>query len=289
MQCPNCGAPIRDEDRVCGECGTPLSKVDVPGEPPESPRLEELPPETTEPAQTLPPPAASRRKKAAVLRVGMVVLLVVAMGAGVFLSSEKWQPATRLLVGEPEARVLLYADDFSDSTSGWETTSDSDGSVAYLDGEYRVVVYNANSVVWSNPATTRQFLNFEIEVEARQVEGPLNSNYGVLVHYQEDERFYWFQVSSDGHFTVALRQADGWKQLVDWQASSAIHQGMNTINRLKVICIGDRYSFYINGVRVTDVTDDTLSGGNIGLAAGTFGEPGVTVSFDNLGVFEATE
>jgi hypothetical protein len=291
MQCPNCGAPIETEDRVCGECGTLLWKAEISGESPGFPRLDDQPTDLAQTAHPLPPPtpAASRWNRAALLRVGMALLLVVSMCGGVFLSSGGWHPGVQSTVGRSEPRVLLYADDFSDPASGWETTSDGDGSVGYADGEYRVAVNGANGVVWSNPALDRAFPDFQIEVEARQVEGPLNSNYGVLVRCQEDGQFYWFQVSGNGLFTVALRQADGWKQLVGWQASSAVHKGINASNQLKVICIGDRYSFYVNDVHLTDVTDNTLSGGNIGLAAGTFDEPGVVVSFDNLAVFAPRE
>jgi len=110
------------------------------------------------------------------------------------------------------------------------------------------------------------------------MEGPLDNNLGVLVRYQsDDDNFYWFQISSDGYFAIDLMQAGEWVTLVSWEASTAIRQGLDVVNRLRVECEGSQFAFAVNGTDLATITDATLSTGSIGLAAGTFGEPGVVV------------
>ena len=122
------------------------------------------------------------------------------------------------------------------------------------------------------------------------MEGPLDNNLGLLVRYQDDDdSFYWFQISSDGYFSVDLREADDWVSLVGWQASEAIEQGLNATNRLRLVCQGNEFAFYVNDSLLTMLVDDAYAAGNIGLAAGAFDEPGVVIHFDNLKVYALQE
>jgi len=77
--------------------------------------------------------------------------------------------------------------------------------------------------------------------------------------------------------------------VIGWEASDAIQQGLEATNRLKVLCSGDYFAFYVNDVFLTDVQDATFQEGNIGLAIGTFDEPGVEVLFDDIRVYALSE
>jgi hypothetical protein len=140
---------------------------------------------------------------------------------------------------------------------------------------------------WGNPEPGIALRDYVLDVDIRQVEGPIDNNYGVLLRYQvgdEDDSFYWFQISSDGFYSVDLHEADQWNTLVDWESSDAINQGVGATNHLQIIASGDRFSMFVNGVFLVDVIDGTLGAGNIGLAAGAFEEPGVVIHFDNVQV-----
>jgi hypothetical protein len=45
-------------------------------------------------------------------------------------------------------------------------------------------------------------------------------------------------------------------------------------------------TFYVNGFQIAQTQDAALSSGDIGLIAGTFGEPGVDILFDNFVVLQ---
>lgn len=185
---------------------------------------------------------------------------------------------------------LIYEESFDDPASGWDVYTKDYHRAGYVEGEYRLGIYRDNSVIWGYPLDSVQFTDFVVEVDARQVAGPLDNNLGLLVRYQAGgEDFYWFQVSGDGYYSVDQLLADEWVTLVNWQPSTAINQGHGVTNRLQVVCDGDRFSFYVNDDHLVDVTDGTFRTGTIGLAAGTFDESGVVVHFDNLKVYAFQE
>ena len=121
-------------------------------------------------------------------------------------------------------------------------------------------------------------------VEATQVSGPDNNEYGVLVRMKDPERFYCFSISGDGYYLVSRYGGGSREKLTgDWATSDAVHLGAAT-NVLEVICQGAQMTFVVNGVQVTQVEDSDYPRGDIGLYAGTFFEPDVEVRFDNLRV-----
>jgi eukaryotic-like serine/threonine-protein kinase len=185
----------------------------------------------------------------------------------------------------PTAQVdpeVFFTDDFRDAGSGWTTSIDSDTEVGYVAGEFRIAVYLPNYMAWDYaPGVTAA--DYQVEVDTIHRAGPLDNNYGPLVRYQVDASdFYWFQISSDGYYSVDLYFQGEFYTLVAWEPSPAINQGTQATNRVRVVCEGEMFHFYVNGVHLVDVTDDTLSGGTVGLAAGTYDEPGVVIHFDNL-------
>jgi hypothetical protein len=308
--CPTCGAFITDADIFCGECGQPLSR-DVPGAEPKDldeilGKLEvDLPvasPATEKPSLAAPAPVSAKQGLARkstylddekpfppvrglVLLVGTALLLLTLGVAGVL----SWHKASEQ---EPqfEPGDLIYEEVFDGSSGGWDVYTKDDSQAGYAEGEYRLGAYCDNCVVWGNPLDGALFTSFVAEVDARQVAGPLDNNLGLLIRYQADgENFYWFQVSGDGYYSVDMLLADEWITLVAWQPSKAIHQGLEASNHLQVVCDGDRFSFYVNDNHLVDVTDGTFRSGAIGLAAGTFDEPGVVVHFDNLKMYVLPE
>jgi hypothetical protein len=189
----------------------------------------------------------------------------------------------------PAAGSLIFADDFSDPGSGWDIYAEDDTASNYVDGEYELGVYRDNYVTWGNPEG-QQFTNLQIEVDVRTMEGPLDNNFGILVRYQpDDDNFYWFEISADGYYSVDLMQAGEWVGLVDWAESDAINQGLGATNHLVVVCNRDQFTFYVNDTYLTVVNDATFDSGNIGLAAGTYDEPGSVIHFDNLKIYSLQE
>ena len=290
MHCPACGAYYNEEDLFCGECGRPLSTETPPDGSPNTPRTEERATGMPAPAPTAPQPTRSRSSSRLMVKAGgaaLILLVLCIIGAGILVSilgdSASNASDSMPTVGDR----LLYQDDFRDPASGWDAWDNGGTSGKYVDGGYRLAVKLENYMAWSHPADTKDLRDFAIEVDARQVEGSLDSTFGPIVRVQaEDERYYWFQISGDGYYSIELKEEGEWILLQEWQPSDAINQGLDAINRIRVICYEDLFSFYVNGTHLTDVSDDTLRAGIIGLAAGAYTEPPVVVHFDNLSVYE---
>jgi hypothetical protein len=148
----------------------------------------------------------------------------------------------------------------------------------------RVFVKMPNRLAWASAG--REFSNFHLAVEATQVAGPDDNEYGVLVRMQDAARFYRFSISGDGYYVVNEYDGEEWTALGnDWTSSDAIRLGAAT-NHLEVICQGKTMAFLVNGVQLTQVEDSSYSRGDLGLYAGSFFEPGVEVHFDDLVVKE---
>jgi hypothetical protein len=177
---------------------------------------------------------------------------------------------------------LPWEDDFSDPASGWQAESDASAEVGYADGRMRIAVYWADRFAWA--AAQRSFSDFHLTVEASQVSGPDDNEYGVQVRMQDRTHLYRFSISGDGYYQVSRLDGDSELLLTpEWTPSPAIHTGVAT-NVLEVICQGPRMTFLVNGTLLAEVEDSRYKAGDIALFAGSFHDPGdgVEIHFDNL-------
>jgi len=179
---------------------------------------------------------------------------------------------------------LPWSDDFSDPAGGWQAESDASAEVRCCEGVMRLLVKVPNRLAWASAG--REFSDFRLAVEATQVAGPDDNEYGVLVRMRDADHFYRFSISGDGYYLVSKYDGGAWEVLNDdWTSSDAIHLGAVT-NLLEVVCQSATMTFLVNGVTLTQVEDSSYSRGDIGLYAGSFFEPGVEIHFDNLTVTE---
>lgn len=181
--------------------------------------------------------------------------------------------------GSQKAGGLPWQEDFS-SPGTWLLESDATAEVVIRDGVLRITVNAPNQLAWATAG--KDLRDFRLTVEATQVSGPDDNEYGVLIRMQDRRNFYSFAVSGDGYFLVS-QVVDGIRQPLagDWAPSDAIRRGTET-NVLEITARGSRFTFAVNGQVLTEVEDARFSHGDIGLYAGSFYEGGVVVQFDNL-------
>jgi len=176
---------------------------------------------------------------------------------------------------------LPFRESFDDARNGWTLTQSSQAEIAIGGGQLSIAVKQPDSLAWS-VAAGKTFDDFTLDVDATPLSGPDDNDYGVIVRHVDDEDFYRFEISGDGYYNVQKRQKGKWEKLVaDWTESSAIRKGKAT-NHLRVVCAGNTTTFYVNQVKLIQVTDDSFKRGKVGVFAGTLAEPGVRVAFDNL-------
>ncbi len=179
---------------------------------------------------------------------------------------------------------VLFQDDFAQTATGWDRLMVTEGVMDYYSGGYRVLVNALQTNFWATPR--RSFADVRIEVDTGKMAGPDENRIGVLCRYNGKD-YYFFLITSDGFYSMGLFK-DGQASLLgqpEMQFSANINKGV-AVNHLRADCAGTTLTFYVNGFQLAQVQDATLPAGDVGLLAGTFGEPGVDVIFDNFVVLQ---
>lgn len=221
-------------------------------------------------------PSALRNRP--ILWIGCATLAVLALMMACAAT------AVYLYLTRPAAGTgVLFADDFSDPTTGWSQRDQPGGWTRYEEGSFHITVRLPDLYMWSS--TSRSFADFTVEVDGRLIEGPPDGIYGVIFRQQDEDNFYEFDISADGRYTL-IRFRDGqWQPIVDWTETQMIQQG-RSLNRLRVDAVGSTIRVYVNGQLLASVTDASFRQGDIALVAGTGDTPGTHAAFDNLQVSE---
>ncbi|MCA9935106.1 MAG: DUF1080 domain-containing protein [Ardenticatenaceae bacterium] len=179
---------------------------------------------------------------------------------------------------------VLFLDNFSvGSTGPWQVEGDASGRTAVLD-EQLIIEIDTPATLQFATLPEPIFSDFTLTVDARQIAGDVQGSYGILFRMQNAEQFYRFDITSSGMYVVERRSPDGsWTRFVnDWTETPAINQGLGAVNQLRVEAVGTAMHFYVNDVLVQQVSDNQYVAGTIALDAGTFGQTGLQVAFDNL-------
>jgi Tol biopolymer transport system component/DNA-binding beta-propeller fold protein YncE len=185
-----------------------------------------------------------------------------------------------------DREALLYEDDFADVDSGWAVEEDKDYTQGYSDGEYQLAVHRKNYVVWTYAELEEPLDDFSLEVDAHQSHGALTNTLGIVIYQKQGEGIYhFFQITSQGSYSVRRLEGDEWSPVASWTETEAINQGLGADNHLQLIRDGERISFYVNGVLVTDVTGIPQAPVFVGLAAGAYHREGMEARFDNVKVY----
>jgi serine/threonine protein kinase len=163
--------------------------------------------------------------------------------------------------------VILLEDDFSDN-SVWGTATDSDNSVEY-DGEaLRMQVFQQNWFVWSTP-NTETYENIHAEVTVMNNGGGSTTSFGFICHQQTDlSSYYYLAMAPDGEYAIG-RAADGETSVFltndnQWAFSDLIETDLPSY-RVGADCGNGFLALYVNGQLIDSVSDDTYTGGSVGL------------------------
>ena len=200
---------------------------------------------------------------------------------------EPIQPEPVQPTAVPTVSNIVFEDDFSDTSSGWDMNEDEDGITDYDNGSYHIRIDTPELFVWANPSMEGRIpSDVRIEVEATNI-GVDNNSMGIICRYSwtnDEPSFYRFLISSDGYGAI-VRVLEGGQEVISSENKllqyNAIKQGQTT-NHIMVECIGNQLSLYANGTLLDRVTDTTLKDGDVGLFASTYDEPGTDLLFDNF-------
>jgi micrococcal nuclease len=182
----------------------------------------------------------------------------------------------------PSCRIR---DDFSDESSGWPVTDETHYHLAYLSGEYQVLLKTAPR--WVGIAPGFLCVDCAVDLEGRFASDAYGA-YGILFGVTDEWNGYFFRVTGDQRYSL-YTMVDTYESqpLVDWTFSSAIHAG-GTPNHLRVVRGGAGIMLYANGNLLSTLDDATYMGNlRVGLTAESYEQAGVDARFDNFALCDA--
>lgn len=189
-------------------------------------------------------------------------------------------------IDPPQPGDLLLEDDFSSNSNLWGIMERAGGDITIEYGGMIFSVYLPNFMLWS--VTGGDYPDTRVVVDAVLVEGPVNDNFGVICRYQDEENFYGFLLSHDGYYGI-FKYMDGNMIMTSAEGnlafSEVIRQG-GVVNHIEATCQGRTLSLTVNDTLLAVVEDNSFESGKVGLIAGAYTEPGVTVLFDNFQVYQ---
>jgi hypothetical protein len=191
------------------------------------------------------------------------------------------QPTEAVTVGKPGE--VVYKEDFSNNTSGWDRFVNDGGIMDYDSGGFRFLVRQPKLNFWSTPAGNYQ--DVRIEADVTKLNGPDENRAGLICRYRNGN-YYFFIISNDGYYAIG-KFSDGTATLLgqeSMQQTEFIKAG--ELNHLRADCIGNTLTFYVNFNQVASVPDTDFATGGVGLLGGSFTEPGVDILFQNFVVLQ---
>lgn len=201
-----------------------------------------------------------------------------------FTATHTLTPQPSLTMTPSPTPVLIFQDDFSKDRN-WFLQKTKDFGFEYADGGYRVYVNLLNAPVWS--VRGKDLADVRLEVDATHTGGAKNGYYGLVCRHQDENNYYSMVIGDDGSYGF-MKMKDGEHDFVKegMDETNIILRGGET-NHLRLDCIGNTLTLYVNAQELLEVQDEDFASGDVGLLAGTrMTKGGVEVLFDNFAIYQ---
>jgi uncharacterized RDD family membrane protein YckC len=186
-------------------------------------------------------PVRHRGVAAAALALVVVVLLGLsfyrATGGGDVTGPKAEPTTTQEMLAVKEGELLLQ-DDFSDSTSGWDTGVREEGEFGYVEGAYRIFAKQAGRQVWSDIGGPR-VQGLRLEVEVAQLAGASGDLVGARCYTDVDSDVgYLLGIApAERGYTVFAFQGDDFRLLESSGEAADAVRPLREENQLRVECV----------------------------------------------------
>lgn len=207
----------------------------------------------------------------------ILILCLLVSGCSAFHNGKISQD---LLPGKESGQVL-FEDDFTDPSSGWEVINNAYELKGYSSGGYMISVNQTDSRAVST--TNLNYSNVVISVETQKITGARDTQFGLVCRFQDKFNFYAFTVSADGYAGI-VRVVDGVAELLGSDQFLRV-EGIKMddgINALVAKCENDTLQLVVNGETVISANDDSINNGDAGLFVETFETADAAIVFNDF-------
>lgn len=209
--------------------------------------------------------------------ITLLILLCLISSCGLLPKQGLFTPS----FSKNQNETILFADDFSNSSSGWNRQRNADGITDYEKGQYLIQVNRTDVDYFANPSLGLD--DVRVEVEAANASGVTDNEFGLICRFQNKNDFYAGLISSDGYYGI-FKVKGGSYQLLGMEAMAqnpAIKTGMEK-NHIRLDCVGQDLKLFVNSILLDTRQDMDFPNGDVGLLAGSYQTAGVRILFDNF-------
>jgi hypothetical protein len=206
----------------------------------------------------------------------LLVLVLVGCGSStagaVATATASPSPMATTSASPPPLPKPTFFDSLHSNTHGWPTFK---GHCEFANGGMQI-----SDAVCALPFFDAE--NGALSVDAKLTAGDRNNPFG-LVWRATNNNLYEFDITANGDWGFYKSVGGAYTALdTDTITSYAIHQGFAVVNTLMVIFRGSKFEYFVNGVKLGESTDTSLTSGVIGMAVNNGG----TTVFNNFAYFE---
>jgi hypothetical protein len=208
---------------------------------------------------------------------GVALILIVVITATMASAPA---PTGTVITTLPPTGKVIFQDDFTTRTPGWDVGDVQGGGGGYYNGKYRLHLNATNSSVESVPANERSVhpvapASLRVDVRARLVAARGQAGYGIACRAGDRGGYVFMIWGQDIQIAKDFNDEPWYTTLWDVRADQ-LDVNVNGENQLQAVCIvGEgqrsvRLVFWVNnhGVEITD-TNDPFPVGTVGLVVGT--------------------
>jgi hypothetical protein len=152
--------------------------------------------------------------------------------------------------------VGAYHDSLRDSPAGWTTS----GQCQFQRDGYHVAGQN---VCLAPLGMTPSDSTVEVTVTPWEVNA--QTGFGIVLRHSDTNSFYAFEVTATGQWGVIFVHFGHGSLLAGFAQSLQIKRGLGSPNTLRVVAVGARFTFSVNGVQVATIHDTRLTSGDSGV------------------------
>ena len=182
--------------------------------------------------------------------------------------------------------TLVMIDPLTDNSRGfaWAQGTAADGACTFTTGGYQVNSAKTQTYYYC-AATSGTYSNFTFEVQAQITKGDCA---GLIFRADTNTgKLYLFEICADGSYNLYIyRNSSGDASLLANASSPSIKSGLNQSNVLAITAQGSTLTLYVNKQKITSVTNNVYSQGQVGVVADSFNNAtGVVFSNARLWTF----
>ncbi len=182
-------------------------------------------------------------------------------------------------------------DDDDDMLDAWEQSDSEFLTREIVDGHYIITNNRVSTATTSLFDQAYTYDNATITLDAHLVDAESSaSGYGIVFRYIDPENYNVFAVDGRGRYSIWVRENGEWIELRNAGSAWTEHPAINSDsvnNTLTIDIFENTFTGFVNGEEVTQVQDDTIPRGGIGIYLATTPQGQAIVEVDSFAVSES--